>query len=108
MPFDATYHEEAPTREEVDASQGLMLLEFGANWCGICQGLSPAVQELLDNYPQVRHVRVADGRGKKLGRSFAVKLWPTFVFLRNGQTTARLVRPEPEEIRRSLEELTGS
>jgi thioredoxin 1 len=41
----------------------------------------------------VRHVKVEDGSGRPLGRSYRVKLWPTLVFLRDGQEVARLVRP---------------
>ena len=41
----------------------------------------------------MRHITVADGKGKPLGRSFRVKLWPTLVFLRDGKESARLVRP---------------
>jgi thioredoxin 1 len=46
---------------------------------------------------------VEDGSGRPLGRSFRVKLWPTLVFLRDGQDLARLVRPgEAREIGEAL------
>ena len=35
-----------------------------------------------------------DGRGRRLGRTFGVKLWPTLVFLRDGEEIAKLVRPK--------------
>jgi thioredoxin 1 len=41
----------------------------------------------------VRHVRIEDGSGRQLGRSYGVRLWPTLVFLRDGVERARLVRP---------------
>jgi thioredoxin 1 len=41
----------------------------------------------------VRHIKVADASGKRLGRSFGVKLWPTLLFLSDGKEVARLVRP---------------
>jgi thioredoxin 1 len=44
-------------------------------------------------HPDVHHLKIEDGRGKPLGRSFRVKLWPTLVFLRDGEEIARLVRP---------------
>jgi thioredoxin 1 len=51
----------------------------------------------------VPHVKVEDGSGRRLGRSFGVKLWPTLVFLRDGRELARLVRPTREaEIARAL------
>jgi thioredoxin 1 len=36
---------------------------------------------------------VEDGPGRALGRAFRVKLWPTLVFLQDGQEVARVVRP---------------
>jgi thioredoxin 1 len=62
---------------------------------------------LLGAFPQVRHITVEDGKGKPLGRSFRVKLWPTFIFLRDGQVVEQLARPGPAEIRKGLEALTG-
>ena len=38
-------------------------------------------------------MKVEDGKGEPLGRSFGVTLWPTFVFLKDGKEIARLVRP---------------
>ena len=108
MPFTADYREEEPTREEVDRSGGLLLLEFGANWCGHCQALSPTLEALLDEWSDVRHLRIADGRGKPLGRSFRVKLWPTLVLLRDGKVIAQLVRPTGQQVREAFDELSAS
>jgi thioredoxin len=86
-------HDE-PTREQVDALQGAAVLEFGATWCGYCIAAQPAIRVALSGHPRVRHLKIEDGRGRPLGRSYRVKLWPTLVFLRDGAEVARLVRPE--------------
>ena len=82
-----------PTRSELDALAGATVVEFGASWCGYCQAAQPAIAQALAAHPHVRHLRIEDGPGRSLGRSFRVKLWPTLVFLRDGQERARLVRP---------------
>lgn len=88
------YEPEQTTRAEIDARRGLALIEFGANWCGICKGAQPAIAEALaDAPPGLQHLKVEDGSGRPLGRSFGVKLWPTLVFLRDGLEVARVVRP---------------
>jgi len=61
----------------------------------------------LASFPQVRHIKVEDGKGRPLGRSFGVKLWPNLVFLRDGRMVKQLARPEPEGIRAALEEITN-
>jgi len=63
---------------------------------------------LLQQYPQVRYRNVEDGRGRPLGRSFRVKLWPTLVFLRDGQVVKLAVRPGPPEVRAGLQAITGA
>ena len=82
-----------PTREEVNSLEGATLLEFGTSWCGWCRGAQPAIRQALAEHPQVRHLKVEDGPGQPLGRSFRVKLWPTLVLLRDGNEVARVVRP---------------
>ncbi len=93
MSYSEKFVEGAPTREAVDALPGPVVLEFGTGWCGHCQAAQPLVQAAFAGYPQVRHLRIEDGPGRRLGRSFGVKLWPTLVFLRDGAEVARLVRP---------------
>lgn len=87
------YAETAPSRAEIDALPGPTLLEFGSPTCGHCRRAQPLIAAALAAYPSVRHLKIADARGKRLGRSFGVKLWPTLVLLADGREVARLVRP---------------
>ncbi|MCS3472088.1 thioredoxin 1 [Pseudomonas sp. JUb42] len=87
------YVEAAPSREEVDALSGPTLIEFGTNWCGHCKAAQPLLEQVISGFPGVRHIRVEDGSGRRLGRSYGVKLWPTMIFLTDGQEVDRLVRP---------------
>ena len=87
---------------------GPVLLEFGATWCGHCQALAPKLARLLEGHPNVHHVKVEDGPGKRLGRSFRVKLWPKLVFLRGGQVVKQVARPGTPEVREGLEAIDGA
>jgi thioredoxin 1 len=94
MPYTDRYLAIEPTRDELATWSGTTLLEFGAPWCGICQAAQPLVAAALGNHPGVRHAKIEDGRGRPLGRSFAVKLWPTLVLMRDGEVLGRWVRPQ--------------
>jgi thioredoxin 1 len=97
-----------PTRVEVDAMVGPVVLEFGADWCPICQGARPLIDRALAARPGVQHYWIEDGKGKPLGRSFRVKLWPTLVFLRDGVEVGRVVRPTSEaDLTSSFQSLEG-
>jgi thioredoxin 1 len=94
MTAPTPYSTSAPTRAEVDALEGATVLEFGTDWCGYCRRAQPVIGQAFDEHPQeVRHLKVEDGPGRPLGRSFKVKLWPTLIFLRDGAEVARVVRP---------------
>ena len=95
--------DQAPTRAETDGLQGWTLLEFGTDWCGHCRAAQPALAEVLTEQTPWRHIKVEDGPGRALGRSFRVKLWPTLVLLHHGLEVGRLVRPtQADEIRQAL------
>mgnify|MGYP001546064339 FL=1 len=87
------YPSAEPRRAEIDALAGPALLEFGTPWCGWCRAAQPKIAAALAGHPHVRHIKVEDGSGLPLGRSFGVKLWPTLIFLERGAEVARLVRP---------------
>ncbi len=106
--METEYASSEPRREEVDALPGATLLEFGSPWCGWCRRAQPLIAEALAPHPGLRHLKIADASGRRLGRSFRVKLWPTLVFLRDGQELARAVRPaDAAEIRAGLHTISA-
>ncbi|KQR09070.1 MULTISPECIES: thioredoxin family protein [Xanthomonas] len=97
MGFVRDYATQAPERSEVDAQAGLQLLEFGTDWCGHCIAAQPLLQKLLGGYDAMAYRKFEGGKGRPLGRSFRVKLWPTVILLRDGEEVARAVRPQTRE-----------
>lgn len=98
MSMNQDYAAQEPRREEIDAIAEPVVVEFGAPWCGYCRAAQPLIQTAFDGYTGFRHFKIEDGSGRKLGRSFGIKLWPTLVFLRAGKEVARVVRPDSAEV----------
>lgn len=108
MPMTTVYMEKEPAREEVETWEDPTVIEFGSPWCGYCLSTQPILAAAMEKHPGVRHIKIADGRGHRLGRFFRVKLWPTLVFLDNGQEVTRLVRPsDTHSINQALEQIDG-
>jgi thioredoxin 1 len=103
MGLKTEYEAVEPKRAEVDALAGPAVIEFGSPWCGYCRRAQPLIAEAFSGHARVQHMKIEDASGRRLGRSFGVKLWPTLVFLSDGREVARLVRPtEAQAIRQAL------
>lgn len=108
MTMQAEYMVPAPSLEQVRSLAGVTVLEFGTPWCGFCQMAQPGLEEALSRHHDVHHLKIEDGPGRRLGRAFRVKLWPTLVFLQDGEEVARLVRPAScEAIQQTLERVAA-
>jgi thioredoxin 1 len=84
-------------KADIEQLKGLTVIEFGTNWCSYCQAAQANIAKALLNYPNVKHIKIEDGKGQRLGRLYAVKLWPTLIFLKDGIEISRLVRPNSEQ-----------
>ncbi len=105
--FKSEYSEKPITLEHISELADNTLLEFGAPWCGHCQAATPAIKKALAEHSELRHIRIYDGKGKRLGRLFKVKLWPTLILLHEGKEVDRLVRPlKADEVRRLLSRIS--
>jgi thioredoxin 1 len=102
--MSTAYQTNQPERAAIDAMEGIVALEFGTDWCGFCKAAAPVIAAALSGQAAVRHIKVEDGPGRALGRSFRVKLWPTVIILKDGKELARVVRPgDSAEVRTALQ-----
>lgn len=92
MAYTRDYAVQEPLRSSIDAHAGWLLLEFGAPWCPHCVSAQPVVAQWQAEHA-TDHIKIEDGKGRPLGRSFQVKLWPTLILLHDGGEVARVVRP---------------
>ncbi len=81
-------------KTEIEQLHGLAVIEFGTTWCAHCQAAQAIIAKALLHYPNVNRIKIEDGKGQRLGRQYAVKLWPTLLLLKDGVELSRLVRPD--------------
>lgn len=106
MSFSEDYATNHPTRDEIDGIRAPTVLEFGQPSCPCCQASEPVIRSAFKDFPGVSHLKLEDGQGRLLGRSFEVHKWPTLIFLQEGEEVDRLVRPASEkEVRKALESI---
>jgi thioredoxin 1 len=109
MEPNTDYAASEPSRSAVDALTEPTVIEFGAPWCEHCLAAQPLIAAALAVHSPVRRIKIEDGPGRPLGRSFRVKLWPTLIFLQQGREVARLVRPaEASAIEQALAQIASA
>ena len=108
MTRDYLSDDKVPSREEIDQMTGPVLVEFGTAWCGYCQAAQRDIVDVLAKHPEMRHVKVEDGPGRRLGRTFRVKLWPNLVFMKDGAVVRQLARPSAAEMREAARAITAA
>jgi thioredoxin 1 len=70
--------------ELVLASDVPVLVDFYADWCGPCKKLSPVLDQLARETPDVRVVKVNIDHSKKLAQTYRVRSIPTVMVFKDG------------------------
>jgi thioredoxin 1 len=86
------------TQQYLESMQGTAVIEFGAANCAYCQAAQAMIAAAMIQYEPIKHIKIEDGKGQRLGRAYTIKLWPTLLFLNNGIEIKRLVRPNDREM----------
>lgn len=66
-------------------SNGTVLVDFYADWCGPCKMLSPILEDLANDRNDVKIIKVNVDDARDTAKSFGVMSIPTIVLLKNGQ-----------------------
>lgn len=78
-------------QEEVLNSDRPVLLDFWASWCGPCRMVSPIVEEIAEERPDIKVGKVNVDEEQDLAAQFGVMSIPTLVVMKQGQFTNQSV-----------------
>lgn len=82
--------------EEVLKSEKPVLLDFWAPWCGPCRMVGPIIDEIADEHPEYKVVKVNVDEEVELASRFRVASIPTLVVVKNGQVVEQSIGARPK------------
>lgn len=83
-------------QEEVMKSEKPVLLDFWASWCGPCRMVSPTVDEIAEEMPDIKVGKVNVDEQQELASSFNVMSIPTLIVMENGKIIDQAVGVRPK------------
>lgn len=86
-----SYHNEVMKTEKV------VVIDFWATWCGPCKMMTPVVEEVAKDYPDVKVCKVNVDEEPELSNAFKIVSIPTIVVIKNGEIIDSVVGYRPKE-----------
>lgn len=82
--------------EEVLNSDKPVLLDFWAVWCGPCRMVSPVIDEIANEYAEIKVGKINVDEQQELAAQFQVMSIPTLVVVKNGKVVNQAVGARPK------------
>ncbi|MBE5802610.1 MAG: thioredoxin [Clostridiales bacterium] len=76
---------------EVLSSTQTVLVDFYADWCGPCKMLSPVIDEIAGENPQVKVVKLNVDNAPEIAARYGVMSIPTLIVFKGGEVTGQTV-----------------
>lgn len=76
--------------------ESIMLYYFSAVWCGPCKALSPIIEELSKELPEIEFVKIDTDTNQDMVAEYSVQSVPTMVVIKNGVEVARMKGAVPK------------
>lgn len=85
-------------------SNGLTLVDFWAEWCAPCKALSPAIEQLADEFDgKLRVAKVDIDANPNIPGRFGIRGIPTVILFKDGEQVDMFVGNSPQKIREMVE-----
>ena len=81
---------------EVLAHNGVMVVDFFANWCGPCRKLAPLLEEVESELSNVKFAKINTDENLEMAKKYQVSGLPTLMVFKNGEAVERLVGLMPK------------
>lgn len=83
--------------EEIESHQGLAMVDFWATWCGPCQMIAPAVEQIASEYSgKVKVAKLDVDANQQTAIRFNVRSIPAVLFFKNGAHVDTVIGAVPK------------
>lgn len=78
--------------DELTSSNKLLVIDFGADWCGPCKALEPIIEELATEFSEMVNISKCNvDENSSLSAKYAIRNIPTVLFIKNNEIVDRNV-----------------
>jgi thioredoxin 1 len=81
---------------EVLGSEGPVLVDFWADWCGPCHAVAPVLDQIVEEHSNLRLVKVNIDEEQELARRYGVMSIPTMILFEGGEPKAAAMGAQPK------------
>jgi len=81
-----------------EIKEGLVLVDFYADWCGPCRMLAPVIEEVANELPNVKIIKINVDEREDVARTYGVMSIPTVILFENGEIKKKQVGFMPKEV----------
>ena len=93
----ATEATESTFEEQVLASEGKVIVDFWAEWCGPCHAVAPVLDRIADEH-DIRIVKVDIDREQGLAQRYGVASIPMMILFEGGEPQASAIGAMPKGV----------
>jgi thioredoxin 1 len=83
---------------EVLGSEGRVLVDFWADWCGPCHAVAPVLDQIVNEHSDLRLVKVNIDEEQELARRYGVMSIPTMILFESGEPKAAAMGAQPKSM----------